>query len=75
MKIELCKKSITRPEGDALVSSLQDLEHTVIVKDCLNRCMGCNLGLFIATADGSPLSSKTGDKMLADIDELAADDL
>ena len=75
MKIELCKKSISRPEGDALVEALQEREHTVLVKDCLNRCQGCSLGLYIAVADGSPLSSKTSDKLLADIDELAEGDM
>jgi uncharacterized protein YuzB (UPF0349 family) len=74
MQVQLCKKSIERPGGDALVEALQDREHTVIVKDCLNRCQGCNLGLFIAVADGSPLSGKTADKILADVDELAADE-
>lgn len=74
MKIELCKKSIARPEGDALVEALQEREHTVLVKDCLNRCQGCTLGLYIAVADGAPLSSKTPEKLLADIDTLAEDE-
>ena len=75
MKIELCKKSIQRPEGDALVEALAERDHTVLVKDCLNRCQGCSLGLYIAVADGAPLSSKTSDKLLADIDELAEGEL
>jgi uncharacterized protein YuzB (UPF0349 family) len=73
MRVELCKKSIERPEGQELVAALQDREHTVVVKDCLNRCQGCNLGLFIAVAEGAPLSGKTADKILAAVDELAED--
>jgi len=73
MRVELCKKSIDRPEGQALVAELQDRDHTVVVKDCLNRCQGCNLGLYIAVADGAPLSGKTTDKILSAVDELAED--
>jgi uncharacterized protein YuzB (UPF0349 family) len=74
MRVELCKKSIDRPEGQQLVSDLQDREHTVVVKDCLNRCQGCNLGLFIAVAEGAPLSGKTAEKILVEVDTLAADE-
>lgn len=76
MKIELCKKSLERlgPAQDDFTSALREREHSLAVKDCLNRCQGCTLGLYIAVADGAPLSSKTPEKLLADIDTLAEDE-
>ena len=75
MKIELCKKSLERlgPGQDDFTSALRDREHSLVVKDCLNRCQGCLLGLVIATVDGAPVSTRTAEAFLADVDELAAD--
>ena len=55
-------------------SVLRDREHSPVVKDCLNRCEGCELGGLIAIADGMPMSAPTFDAFLSDLDALAADD-
>ncbi len=75
MQITLCKKSVDRlGEAQApFLEALREREHQASLKDCLQRCQGCDLGLLIATADGMPLSGKTPDKILRDIDELARD--
>jgi hypothetical protein len=76
VQIELCKKSLERlPTGPSpLLSALRDREHTPVVKDCLNRCQRCDLGFLMATAGGTPMSTSTADQLLADLDELAAED-
>jgi hypothetical protein len=73
MQIQLCKKSLESQGAKmpVLVAGLTDREHTIVVKDCLNRCQGCQLGLIIAIADGMPMSAKNPEKFLADLDELA----
>ncbi len=75
MQVKLCRKSLERlgAVGAALPAQLDAREHTVVLKDCLDRCQGCQLGLVIATADGTPLSARTVDKFLADLDALADD--
>ncbi len=75
MQIQLCKKSIERlGEGlGALVSELREREHTPVVKDCLDRCQRCDLGLVIANADGIPMSASTVDQLLCDLDTLAGE--
>jgi len=77
MQILLCKKSLEQlgPQMPVLVAGLTDREHTIVVKDCLNRCQGCQLGLVIATVDGAAMSTRTVDAFLADLDELAAEQL
>jgi uncharacterized protein YuzB (UPF0349 family) len=76
MRIELCKKSLERLGDGAheLLDALSEREHAVSVKDCLNRCQGCNLGLVIAAADGAPMSARTAEAFLADLDEASAQD-
>jgi hypothetical protein len=71
--IQLCKKSIERLGSGQkpLLSSLREQEHTIIVKDCLDRCMGCDKGLIIATVDGAPVSAVNPAKLLATVAELA----
>jgi uncharacterized protein YuzB (UPF0349 family) len=69
MRIELCKKSLERVGGEALIEALAERDHTPMVKDCLNRCQGCNLGLVIATVDGAPMSARSAEAFLADLDE------
>ncbi len=75
MQISLCKKSVERlgPGMSPFLEVLRDREHEPTLKDCLQRCQGCDLGLLIASADGMPMSAKHVDKLLADLDELAAD--
>ena len=72
MQIKLCKKSIDRLGGGTapLLESLRDRQHSVIVKDCLERCQTCDRGVLIAMADGMPLSARHADKLLQDIDAL-----
>jgi hypothetical protein len=73
MMIQLCKKGLDRlgAGGTALVSSLREREHMPVLKDCLDRCQGCDKGLLIANADGMPLSAATAAKLLASLDDLA----
>jgi uncharacterized protein YuzB (UPF0349 family) len=73
--IQLCKKAIERlgPSMKPLLSSLRDQEHTVIVKDCLDRCLACDKGLLIAAVDGMPVSAANPAKLLATVAELADD--
>lgn len=75
MQIQLCKKSLDQlgKGSSALLSALEERELSWLIKDCLNRCQGCQLGLVIATVDGAPMSARTVEKFLADLDELAAD--
>lgn len=72
MMIQLCKKSLERLEqnGATLLATLEEREHSTVVKDCLNRCQGCQLGLVIATVDGAPMSARTVEKFLGDLAEL-----
>ena len=75
MQVELCRKSLERlgaPLAE-LVSDLREREHTPVVKDCLNRCQKCELGLLMATVDGTPLGASSVTALLADIDALAAE--
>jgi hypothetical protein len=67
MQIQLCKKSV-EARGD-LVAQLGEREHTVVLKDCLNRCQGCQLGLVIALVEGAPVSTRTTEAFLAEMDE------
>lgn len=74
MQIQLCQKSVVRlADGNALLAALRERDHVPVVKDCLNRCQGCQMGLVIAVADGSPMSARDADAFLAELDELAAD--
>jgi uncharacterized protein YuzB (UPF0349 family) len=75
MQVKLCKKSLARLGGGraALLEALEEREHTVLLQECLNRCQACDLGVLIALADGVALSAKAPEKLLADLDELAAD--
>jgi len=72
VQIQLCKKSLDQlgAGGVALRERLAEAEHAVAVKDCLNRCQGCQLGLVIATVDGAPMSARTVEKFLGDLAEL-----
>jgi hypothetical protein len=74
--VQLCKKSLDRlgAAQKPLLSALRDGEHTVVVKDCLDRCTACDKGLIIATADGMPLSAINPAKLLATVAELAEDE-
>ena len=76
MMIQLCKKSLDRigAAGKQLVDDLREREHSPIIKDCLDRCTACDKGLIIATAGGFPLSAAKPEKLLAGVDELAADE-
>jgi hypothetical protein len=77
MQVKLCKKSLERlgPDGTKLIEQLTERQHGVVIKDCLERCQGCQLGLLIASADGAPMSARSIDKFVADLDELMADEL
>ena len=76
MQIQLCRKSVERlPDALASVlSALRDREHSPVVKDCLNRCEGCERGGLIAIADGMPMCAPTFDALLSDLEALAAED-
>jgi hypothetical protein len=76
MQIALCKKSIDRlgPGAAPLLDALRERGHEPAQRDCLQRCQACDLGLLIAVAGGMPVSAKTSEKLLATVDELAADD-
>jgi uncharacterized protein YuzB (UPF0349 family) len=73
--IQFCKKSIERlgAEMKPMLSALRDQEHTVTIKDCLERCQACDKQLIIATADGTPVSAVNPAKILATVAALAED--
>jgi hypothetical protein len=73
--IQLCKKGLDRLGAEArpLLSSLREQEHSVVIKDCLDRCIGCDKGLIIASVDGMPVSAASPAKLLATVAELAED--
>jgi hypothetical protein len=74
--IQLCKRSLDRLGAGAgsLVSSLRDGEHTVQVRDCMGRCVPCQAGRVVASADGMPLDGANPAALLAMVAELAADE-
>ena len=77
MKVELCKKSVERrgaEQAASLLSALRDREHAPVVKDCLNRCQRCELGFLIVNVDGMPIGAANSEELLAELDELAAED-
>ena len=76
MNIQLCKKSLDRlgAPAQAMVSSLRDDEHSIVIKDCLDRCGGCQQGLVIASVDGMPVSTRDIPTFVAQVAELAADE-
>jgi hypothetical protein len=73
--IQFCKKSIERlgAEMKPMLATLRDQEHTVTIKDCLDRCQACDKQLIIATADGTPISAVNPAKILATVAALAED--
>jgi hypothetical protein len=73
--VQFCKKSIERlgAEMKPMLSTLRDQEHTVTIKDCLERCQACDKLLIIATADGAPISAVNPAKILATVAALAED--
>jgi hypothetical protein len=76
VQIQLCRKSVERLPGAlaSVLSALRDREHSPVVKDCLNRCEGCERGSLIAIADGLPMSAPTFEAFLSDLEALAAED-
>ena len=76
MIIQLCKKSVERvgAAGKAMLGTLRDNEHSIVLKDCLDRCMACDKGLIIATVEGTPVSGLGPDKILAMVEALAEDE-
>jgi hypothetical protein len=76
MKVQLCKKGIERlgPGMESLLDALREREHTPVVRECLSRCQECNAGQLLAIADGMPLGAANAERLLADLDELSADD-
>ena len=75
MNIQLCRKSVERlgAEMKPLLESLREAEHTVVLKDCLERCQACDKQIIIASVDGMPVSAVTATKLLATVAELAED--
>lgn len=75
MIVQFCKKSLDRIGAAAkpMLSTLRDEEHTVTIKDCLERCQACDKQLIIATADGTPVSAVDPAKILATVAALAED--
>jgi uncharacterized protein YuzB (UPF0349 family) len=74
--IQLCKKAVDRigGAGKPMLSSLRDQEHSVVLKDCLDRCLACDKGLLIATVDGMAISALTPEKLLATVATMAEDE-
>jgi hypothetical protein len=73
--VQFCKKSIERlgAEMKPMLSALRDQEHTVTIKDCLDRCQACDKNLIIANGDGMPISAVDPAKILATVAALADD--
>jgi hypothetical protein len=57
-----------------MLSSLREQEHSVALKDCLERCLACDKGLIIATVDGMALSANDARAFAEKLAQLAADD-
>jgi len=76
MKVQLCRKGLERlgPGMEPLLDALRERELTPVVRECLSRCQECNAGQLLAIADGMPLGAANAERLLADLDELAADD-
>ena len=76
MNLQFCKKSLDRlgADGQPMLASLRELEHSIVIKDCLDRCQACDKGLIIASAGGMPVSAVQPRKLLATVAALAADD-
>lgn len=74
MQIQLCRKSLDRlgPGTEPLLAGLEQRQHSVLVRDCLNRCNDCRLGRLMATADGIPIEAQDGTQLLSDLDELSS---
>jgi hypothetical protein len=74
--IQLCRKSVERlgAEAKAMLSSLREEEHSVALKDCLERCQACDKGLIIATVDGMALSAIDARAFAEKLAQLAADE-
>jgi hypothetical protein len=74
--IQLCNKSVARLGAGAkpMLSSLREQEHSVVLKDCLERCQACDKGLIIATVDGMPLSAIDAAAFVDKLAQLAADE-
>jgi hypothetical protein len=74
--VQFCKKSLERlgAEMKPMLSTLRDQEHTVTIKDCLERCQACDKQLIIATAGGAPVSAVSPAKILATVAALADDE-
>jgi uncharacterized protein YuzB (UPF0349 family) len=78
VKVELCKKSIERngaEQAATLLAALRDRDHVPVIRDCLTRCQRCDLGFLIANVDGVPVGSANAEQLLAELDQLAAEDL
>lgn len=76
MKVQLCRKGIERLGAgrEALLEALREREHTPVVRECLSRCQECNAGQLLAIADGMPLTTANAEQLLADLEELSADE-
>ena len=76
MIIQLCKKSVDRLGAQAkpMLSSLRDEEHSLVLKDCLDRCQACDKGLIIASVDGIALSAVDVASFQDKLAQLAADE-
>jgi hypothetical protein len=74
--IQLCRKSVERLGAGAkpMLSSLREQEHSVALKDCLERCQACDKGLIIATVDGMALSAIDARAFADKLAQLAADE-
>jgi hypothetical protein len=74
LQIQLCRTSLERlgPDKEPLLMALREREHSPVVKECLNRCQDCKLGMLVTTADGTPVFAKDSAALLSDLDELAA---
>ena len=74
LQVHFCKRSLGRlgPGVTPLLSGLRERGHTPVVRECLNCCQDCNLGMLVTMVDGTPMSATDGPKLLSDLDELAA---
>ena len=74
MQVHFCQRSLGRlgPGMEPLLGALRDRGHTPVVRECLNCCQDCNLGMLVTRIDGTPMSVADGDKLLGELDELSA---
>ena len=75
MIVRLCATGLLKlgPDGAAFASTLRDRGIVPAPQTCLDRCQTCEKQV-IAVADGIPIAAPTLAALLAQIEEMAAEE-